>query len=98
MPKFSPFKSSSSRSLKGDDSTSEKQETQKQEKKKGRRRNFRFLRSVDQKKRGNKDNMKKTRDHAKQLAMAYNEAPTPTGPSSQNLLSNPDVGRLFLGG
>ena len=91
MPKFSPFKSSSSRSLKGDDSTSEKQETQKQEKKKGRRRNFRFLRSVDQKKRGNKDNMKKTRDHAKQLAMAYNEAPTPTGTSSQNLLSNPDA-------
>jgi hypothetical protein len=60
-----------------------------------RRRNFRFLRSVDKKKRSSIATQQKTRAHAKELAMAYNDPPsdTPTSTTSSNinLLSRTDA-------
>jgi len=86
------FRSPSTKHAAADTSSSAPSPSQKSP----RRRNFRFLRSVDQKRRESVSTQKRARAHAKELAMAYNltpasDTPNSTTSSNVNLLSRPDV-------
>lgn len=89
------FRSPSSKHVHHDSSSSQAEPSNNNSKDSPRRRNFRFLRSVDQKRRTSVATQKKTRAHARELAMAYNDPPsdTPTSTTSSNvnLLSRQDV-------
>ncbi|CAJ1950570.1 unnamed protein product [Cylindrotheca closterium] len=89
------FRSPSTKQAAADSSSSSAQ-SQSNSQKSPRRRNFRFLRSVDQKRRESVSTQKRARAHAKELAMAYNlgpasDTPNSTTSSNVNLLSRADV-------